>query len=117
MPRGLMPASLVPLLRRGFTSTFWAPARGSGAGQFRGQAYDVTVDDLGGKRLAPATLSQAEQYLLFGFLKMADKAAAHFTIPIVHDWSKTHDVIKLVHAYLKSNLHDIAGRVGLEALT
>jgi hypothetical protein len=33
---------------------------------------------------------------------MADKAAAHFTSPMRHDWAKTHDVIKIVHLYGES---------------
>ena len=80
------------------------------------QPDDVTVDDLGGLRVDPATLSVNEQKLFLDFLTMADKAAAHFTIPKSHDWTKTHDVIELIHGYLKSNLYDAVGRTGLEPL-
>jgi hypothetical protein len=84
---------------------------------FSAQPDDVTVDNLGGKLLDPATLPAADRDLFFDFLKMADKAAAHFTTPMNHDWTKTHDVIQRIHHYLKVNLYDQAGRSGLEPLT
>jgi hypothetical protein len=43
---------------------------------------DVTVDDLGGVLIDPATLPKAERDLFLHFLIMADQAAAHFTVPI-----------------------------------
>ena len=90
--------------------------KGGALADFDGKPDDVTVDDLGGKRLDPTKLSQTEHDLFFDFLNMADKAAAHFTTPIVHDWTKTHEVIKLIHYYLKTNLYDVLGRSGLEQL-
>ena len=48
----------------------------------------------------------AERELFLNFLNMADKAAAHFTIPINHEWTKTHDVILRIHHYLKVNLYE-----------
>jgi hypothetical protein len=107
-------ASLVTA--RLFLNVLGIGKKGGSLADFDDKPDDVTVDDLGGKRLDPAKLSQAEHDSLFDFLKMADKAAAHFTTPIVHDWSKTHDVIKLILHYLKTNLYDAAGRSGLEPL-
>ena len=77
------------------------------------QPDDVIANDLGGKLIDPATLSAGERDLLLGFIVMADKAAAHFTLPMEHDWTKTDEVIKLIHGYLRSNLYDPAGRTGL----
>jgi hypothetical protein len=84
---------------------------------FAPQPDDVTVEDLGGKLLDPAALPTADRDLFLGFLTMADKAAAHFTLPMNHDWTKTHDVIRRIHHYLNVNLYDQAGRTGLEPLT
>lgn len=77
---------------------------------------DVTVDDLGGTVLDPTKLPGAEQTLFLNFVIMADKAAAHFTTPSGHSWNQTHDVIKLIHGYLNTNLYIPAGRSGLEGL-
>ena len=78
--------------------------------RFRPLDTDVCVDDLGGVLIDPAILPPDEQDLFFKFLKMADQAAAHFTIPIVHDWTVTHDVVLRVHKHLKANLYDHVGR-------
>jgi hypothetical protein len=78
--------------------------------RFRPQPTDVTVDDLGGVPLDPAALPTNEQDLLLPFIVMADQAAAHFTVPAPHDWTKTHEVILLIHRYLKTNLYDPTGR-------
>lgn len=48
---------------------------------FRAQADDITVDDLGGRRVDIATISATDQKMLLDFLVMADKEAAHFTSP------------------------------------
>jgi hypothetical protein len=48
--------------------------------RFLPRSDDVTVDDLGGILIDPATLPAAERELFLNFLNMADKAAAHFTI-------------------------------------
>src|SRR4051794_19688642 len=71
---------------------------------------DVCVDDLGGILIDPATLPAAEQDSFLNFLKMADQAAAHFTTPIAHDWTVTHEVILRVHAHLKTKLYDATHR-------
>jgi hypothetical protein len=60
---------------------------------FGGRGDDVNAEDLGGKFIDLAKLPQGDKALFIGFLKMADKAAAHFTMPMTHDWSKTHEVI------------------------
>jgi hypothetical protein len=75
----------------------------------------VTVDDLGGILIDPATLPQAEQDLPLNFLIMADQAAAHFTLPIDHDWTKTDEVILRIHHHLKVNLYDPTGRMFSDA--
>jgi hypothetical protein len=77
---------------------------------FRSRADDVDAQDLGGKLIDLATLPPGDEALFMEFLKMADKAAAHFTTPIVHDWSKTHEMILRIHHYLKVNLYDHTGR-------
>ena len=85
-------------------------------GHFQPKPDDVTVDDLGGKRVDTTMLPASEKALLFDFLRMADKAAAHFTIPIQHDCSKTHDVVRIIHGYLQTHLYAQAGRTGLESM-
>ena len=49
----------------------------------------------------PTALPPGEKKLFFDFLNTADKAAAHFTIPMNHDWAKTHDVILRLHLLSK----------------
>lgn len=83
---------------------------------FEPKSNDITAADLGGTCIDLATLSQNQKKLLLDFLKMADQAAAHFTTPQVHDWARTHEVITLVHGYVKAHLYDATGRTGLEAL-
>lgn len=90
--------------------------KGGALAAFSPQTDDVTADGLGGVLLDPSKLPAGEQKLFLDFLIMADKAAAHFTVPKGHDWSKTHDVIKRIHGYLKSNLYGPTGRAGLEPL-
>ena len=48
--------------------------------------------------------------LFRNFLIMADQAAAHFTLPVNHDWSKADEVILRIHRHLKVNLYDPTGR-------
>ena len=50
----------------------------------RFEADDVTADDLGGQFVEIQGLTIEEVELLTGFLKMADKGAAHLTMPIPH---------------------------------
>jgi hypothetical protein len=45
--------------------------------------------DSDGVLIDPAALPPEEKELLLDFLDMADKAAARFTIPLNHDWTKT----------------------------
>lgn len=88
---------------------------GGALARYRPHHDDVGADDLGGLLMDPATLPGDEQDLFLAFLKMADKAAAHFTIPIAHDSAKTHDVILRIHHHLKINLYDHTGRVFQDA--
>jgi hypothetical protein len=78
--------------------------------RFVAKADDVTLAELGGLLIDPATLSSEEKTLFLDFLKMADKAAAHFTTPMNHDWARTHDLILRIDRYLKINLYDHTGR-------
>jgi hypothetical protein len=84
--------------------------RSGSLASFRPDSDDVMVDDLGGKLLDPTTLPIPERDSFLNFLVMADKAAAHFTLPITHDWTKTHEVILRIHHYLAVNLYDQTGR-------
>jgi hypothetical protein len=78
--------------------------------RFQPRDTDVCADDLGGTLIDPATLAQDEQHLFLNFLKMADQAAAHFTVPIIHDWKVTHEVIRRVHGHLKTHLYGPTNR-------
>jgi hypothetical protein len=83
---------------------------GGGLAPYEPKPDDVNAVDLGGVLIDPAALPKTEQDLLLNFLRMADKAAAHFTIPIAHDWGKTHEVILRIHHYLGINLYGHTGR-------
>jgi hypothetical protein len=83
---------------------------------FRDQADDITVDDLGGTRVRISSISVADQKMLLDFLIMADKAAAHFTSPKPHDRTTIPRVVVLIHAYLKTHLYDAVGRTDLETV-
>jgi hypothetical protein len=78
---------------------------------------DITFDALGGKLVDVSKLTRDERDLLMGFMVMADKAGAHFTVRKAHPWPRTHEAIEWIHAHLKTNLYDAAGRTGLEPLT
>ncbi len=84
--------------------------------QFDPQPTDVCVDDLGGELVDITKIPSADHDLIMGFLKMADQAAAHFTIPIDHKWERTHDVVLLVHQYLKVHLYERTGRAIVNVL-
>jgi hypothetical protein len=90
--------------------------QGQSLAPYKPQVDDVTAVDLGGLNVELTALPIDEQTLLFDFLKMADKAAAHFTIPIAHDWAKAHEVILRIHHYLKVYLYDHTGRVFIGGL-
>ena len=78
------------------------------------RADDVSVEDLGGKLLHPSTtpLPPADSDLFVRFLCMADKAAAHLTIPRDHTTAliERHDAVDRIVDYLKMHLYDVAGR-------
>jgi hypothetical protein len=78
--------------------------------RFNGLPDDVNSEDLGGKFIDLSSLATADEALFTPFIKMADKAAAHFILPMTHDVSKTHDVILRIHHYLKVNLYEHTGR-------
>ncbi|MBI5083065.1 MAG: hypothetical protein HZB13_00480 [Acidobacteria bacterium] len=75
-----------------------------------GRRDDVDAEDLGGKFIDLATLPASDETLLVGFLEMANKAAAHFTLPTDHDWERTHEAIIRIHHYLRHSLYGHAGR-------
>lgn len=77
---------------------------------------DVSFEDLGGKLVDVSTLTADECGLLLGFIIMADKAGAHFTLRSDHPWERTSDAIEWIYRHLKVNLYDAAHRSGLEPL-
>lgn len=72
---------------------------------------DVSAADLGGKLLDVSRLSPADDELFRGFLRMADKAAAHFTLPFAHPWERSHEAIFRIHHHLNAHLYGPAGKV------
>jgi hypothetical protein len=70
---------------------------------------DVSAEDLGGTLIDLATLSADDRHLFVGFLKMADKGAAHLTVPMKHPWEETHVAISRICWHLKVCLYDPAG--------
>jgi hypothetical protein len=56
----------------------------------RFQEDDVSAADLGGGSIDISTLTPDDISLFTGFLKMADKGAAHLTMPMQHPVDQTH---------------------------
>jgi hypothetical protein len=69
---------------------------------------DLSAEDLGGKLVDLTTLPADDRDLFIGFLKMADKGAAHLTMPMKHPWKETHVAISRICRYLKVYLYDPA---------
>ncbi len=78
--------------------------------KFDARPDDVNAEDLGGKLIDLTTLLPEDHALFIGFLTMVDKAAAHFTLPSPHDWTKTDDAILRIHHYLRINLYHLTKR-------
>lgn len=70
---------------------------------------DVRAEDLGGT-LVKFPLPTTDSDLFTGFLRMTDKAAAHFTIPIQHPWDQSHEAILRIYDYARFHLYDATGR-------
>ena len=78
--------------------------KGNSLVAFEDKGDDVTVDDVGGKRVSISTISQADQGRCCSIsILMADKAAAHFTTPKNHDRTTIPKVILMVHGYIKTH--------------
>jgi hypothetical protein len=71
---------------------------------------DVSAGDLGGTSITIATLTPDDVTLLTGFLKMADKGAAHLTLPMPHPVDQTHIAIVRICELVKEHLYDATGR-------
>jgi hypothetical protein len=76
----------------------------------RPQADDVSAVDLGGNFVDVGALTPNDIVLLTGFLKMADKGAAHLTMPMPHPVDKTHIAIARICELVKAYLYDATGR-------
>jgi hypothetical protein len=71
---------------------------------------DVSSVDLGGTFVGIGTLPPHDVELFTGFLKMADKAAAHFSKPEERPWRDTHEAIERIDHYLTVHLYDACRR-------
>jgi hypothetical protein len=74
------------------------------------QADDVSASDLGGSSVDIDALTQEDNKFLTGFLKMADKGAAHLTMPMRHPVDDTHIAIMRICELVKTHLYDATGR-------
>ncbi|MCL4783506.1 MAG: hypothetical protein KJZ70_10770 [Bryobacterales bacterium] len=83
---------------------------GQGLVKFRFHGSDVGADDLGGS-LVSLPLPETDEELLGGLLRMANKAAAHFTTPERHAWQRSHNAILLVHRYVDRHVYQPNGRL------
>lgn len=79
------------------------------ANRFRSD--DVSAEDLGGSLIDVNSLPSSDKDLFIGFLKMADKGAAHLTLPMNHPWQRTHEAIDRILHYLRANLYTPTGHV------
>ena len=77
----------------------------------RPQADDVSATDLAGKSVDITALTPADVSLLTGFLRMADKGAAHLTMPMQHPVKETHIAIVRICELVKEHLYDATGRI------
>ena len=78
---------------------------------FRPKDDDVSAADLGGTYIDIASLTPDDVTLLTGFLKMADKGAAHLTLPMPHPVDQTHIAIVRICELVKAHLYDATGRI------
>jgi hypothetical protein len=72
---------------------------------------DVGAADLGGTYIDITLLTPDDVTLLTGFLKMADKGAAHLTLPMPHPVDQTHIAIVRICELVKAHLYDATGRI------
>ena len=77
---------------------------------FRFENDDVSAEDLGGKLLDVPGLTVEDDELFRVFIRMADKAAAHFTLPFDHPWERSHEAILRIYQLVSANLYEPAGR-------
>lgn len=71
----------------------------------------VSAADLGGTYIDIALLTSDDVTLLTGFLKMADKGAAHLTLPMPHPVDQTHNAIVRICELVKAHLYDATDRI------
>jgi hypothetical protein len=71
---------------------------------------DVSAADLGGSTIDLGALLPEDVWLLTGFLKMADKGAAHLNTPMQHPVEYTHIAIARICELVKVHLYDATGR-------
>ncbi len=66
---------------------------------------DVTMEDLGGRMADVDALNRdaVRRDLLAGFIKMADKAAAHMTVPEKRPWERTHEAMAEIEGLLEDS--------------
>jgi hypothetical protein len=76
----------------------------------RFQDDDVGAADLGGSSIDISTLTPHDVSLFTGFLKMADKGAAHLTMPMQHPVEQTHIAVVRICELVKTHLYDATGR-------
>jgi hypothetical protein len=77
---------------------------------FKPKDDDVTAADLGGTSIDIAALAPDDVSLLTGFLKTADKGAAHLTMPMRHPLEDTHIAIAQICELVRAHLYDATGR-------
>lgn len=72
---------------------------------------DVSAEQLGGTLLKVSDLTPDDVELFRGFIRMADKAAAHFTLPIDHPWERSHEAILRIYECVSTHLYGPTGKV------
>jgi hypothetical protein len=113
-PNACFLASLV--VGRTYLSMLGIGKRGNALAPFKAQDTDITFENLGGTLVDVSTLTTDDHDLLLGFIIMADRAGAHFTLRKSHPWERTHEAVEWIHGHLKTNLYDATKRTGLESL-
>jgi len=83
----------------------------------RPRADDVSAIDLGGTLVDIGAMTPDDVTLLTGFLKMADKGAAHLTMPMRHPVEQTHIAVTRICDLVKAHLYEATGRTFEVAIT
>ena len=71
---------------------------------------DVNVTHLGGQAIEISTLGTGQQQAIYDYMVMANKAAAHFTMEMPHDYDDAHRIALVIFRLLQQHLYNPTNR-------